>query len=255
MPAITNNPYLTLVSSFVLLSFATWVGVWLRAHRGIFTDGTVVELGTVLTSAVTLLGLIIGFTFSMALGRYDQRKNYEEAEANAIGTEFVRADLLTSTDAAHVKALLRDYLDQRVAFYGAREEARVRAIDARTARLQTELWKAVAVPAATQPSLVAVVAVTGMNDVLNSQGYSQAAWWNRIPIAAWALMGTIGFCCSALVGLSTTNARSAPGLLFVVPLVLAIAFALVADLDSPRGGIIRVSPDNLIALATSLRGQ
>ena len=54
----------------------------------------------VLAATLTLLGLIIGFSFSMAISRYDQRKNYEEAEANAIGTEYVRADLLPAADAA-----------------------------------------------------------------------------------------------------------------------------------------------------------
>jgi hypothetical protein len=61
----------------------------------------------------TLLALIIGFSFSMAIERYDLRKNYEEAEANAIGTEYVRADLLSIDDAAGVRAPLKDYLDQR----------------------------------------------------------------------------------------------------------------------------------------------
>src|SRR4029077_15189203 len=56
----------------------------------------------ILGATLTLLGLIIGFTFSMAVSRYDQRKNLEEEEANAIGTEYVRADLLPTTDAARV---------------------------------------------------------------------------------------------------------------------------------------------------------
>ena len=58
----------------------------------------------------------------MAIERYDQRKNYEEAEANAIGTEYVRADLLPAGETAKVQALLRDYLDQRILFYKARDE-------------------------------------------------------------------------------------------------------------------------------------
>ena len=255
MPLLTDSPYLIFVYSFVALALATWAGAWLRARRGSVTDTTVLELGTVLTSVVTLLGLIIGFTFSMALGRYDQRKTYEEAEANAIGTEFVRADLLPASDAAHVRVLLRTYLDQRISFYQARDEAAIRGIGARTAQLQSELWKAVVSPAAIQPNAVAALAVSGMNDVLNSQGYTQAAWWNRIPLTAWALMGTISFCSSVLMGFSVVNARASPGLLFAVPLVLAVAFALIADLDSPHGGAIRVVPDNLVALAASLREQ
>ena len=63
-----------------------------------------------LAATLTLLGLIIGFSFSMATSRYDLRKNYEETEANAIGTEYLRADLLPQADAARTRALLRQYL-------------------------------------------------------------------------------------------------------------------------------------------------
>ena len=74
-------------------------------------------------ATLTLLGLIIGFSFSMAISRYDQRKNYEEAEANAIGTEYVRADLLPAGDAAAVRAKLRKYPDLRIEFYRTRNHA------------------------------------------------------------------------------------------------------------------------------------
>ena len=68
------------------------------------------DFGLILAAALTLLRLIIGFSFSMATSRYDQRKNLEEAEANAIGTEYARAGLLPAADAAKVRALLRTSL-------------------------------------------------------------------------------------------------------------------------------------------------
>ena len=74
------------------------------------------DFGLILAATLTLLALIIGFSFSMATARYDQRKNYEEQEANAIGTEYVRADLLSPVEAAKVRSLLGSYLDQRVLF-------------------------------------------------------------------------------------------------------------------------------------------
>jgi hypothetical protein len=76
----------------------------------------------------------------MAMSRYDQRKNYEAAEANAIGTEYVRADLLPASDAAKVHALLRNYLDQRVLFYMARDEQQIRQINASTLQRVGRLW-------------------------------------------------------------------------------------------------------------------
>ena len=68
------------------------------------------DFNPTLAPTLTLLGLIIGFSFSMATSRYDQRKNLEEAEANAIGTEYARAGLLPAADAAKVRALLRTSL-------------------------------------------------------------------------------------------------------------------------------------------------
>jgi hypothetical protein len=88
----------------------------------------------------------------MAISRYDQRKTYEEAEANAIGTEYFRADLLPSADGTNVRALLRKYLEQRISFYETGNENALRQIDATTARMQTELWSAVEVPAVKQPT-------------------------------------------------------------------------------------------------------
>ena len=210
------------------------------------------DFGFILAATLTLLGLIIGFSFSMATSRYDQRKNYEEAEANAIGTEYVRADLLPAADAASVRALLREYLDQRVLFYTAGDRRELQQINDRTAQLQTELWSAVRAPAAAQPTQIVALVVSGMNDVLNSQGYTQAAYWNRIPTAAWGLMAAIAIGCNLLVGFGSQSAKAGPKLLPILPLVVSIAFMLIADIDSPRYGIIRVRPQNLVSLAESL---
>jgi hypothetical protein len=213
------------------------------------------DFAVVQGATLTLLGLIIGFTFSMALTRYDQRKNYEEEEANAIGTEYVRADLLPQVDRAKVRELLLNYLEQRILFYTTRDEPELAEIDARTAKLQGALWSAVQVPATAQPTPVMTLVVAGMNDVLNSQGYSQAAWLNRIPAGAWGLMGAIAICATMLVGVGVRDGTAGRGFLVVLPLVISIAFFLIADIDSPRRGVIRVIPQNLESLAKSLRAQ
>jgi hypothetical protein len=189
----------------------------------------------------------------MAIGRYDQRKNYEEAEANAIGTEYLRVSLLPSADASKTRELLRNYVNQRVLFYTTRVARQLDQIDAATARLQSDLWFAVQAPAVAQPSPVAALAVAGMNDVLNSQGYTQAAWWNRIPIAGWALMGAIAVCSNLLLGYTSRRCDTKAKRFFILPLIVAVSFFLIADLDSPRGGVIRVSPQNLMSVSSSFQ--
>jgi len=246
-----NYPRLFFVLVLVVLWLAAQVGAALRRRRPL-KDEEREDFGLVETATLTLLGLIIGFSFSMATARYDLRKNYEEAEANAIGTEYVRADLLPTANAAAVRAQLRKYLDLRIEFYLTRRGAALERINADTAQLQGEMWSAVQVPAVAQPTPVIALAVAGMNDVLNSQGYTQAAWWNRIPTAAWGLMMAIAICCNMLVGYGARTTKIRGGLLFILPLVVAISFFLIADIDSPRGGFIHVAPQNLESLSQSL---
>jgi hypothetical protein len=241
--------------SFGVLWIAARIGVALRKRRTDEEGDFSQDFGIVLGATLTLLGLVIGFTFSMAINRYDQRKDYEEAEANAIGTEYIRADLLPVADAAKVQALLKQYLAQRILYYGTDNEQQLGQINASTAELQSALWSAVRAPAMVQPTPIIALAVAGMNDVLNSQGYTQAAWWNRIPIAAWVLMTAIALCSSLLVGYGSRSTGEGARLLLVLPLVVAIAFMLIADIDTPRHGMIKVRPQNLMSLGESLRGH
>jgi hypothetical protein len=252
MNNVTHYPLLVFALAFMSLWLSARIGWSFRRRQRAMDEELREDFGFILAATLTLLGLIIGFSFSMATSRYDQRKNYEEAEANAIGTEYVRADLLPGADAATARALLRNYLDQRVLFYLAHDEQEFQQINARTARLQAELWSAVRAPAAAQPTPVMALVVSGMNDVLNSQGYTQAAYWNRIPTAAWGLMATIAIGCNLLVGYGSRSAKAGAKLLPILPLIVSIAFMLIADIDSPRHGIIRVTPQNLISLAESL---
>lgn len=247
-----DSPLLVLVFSFVILWLSTQLGARLRGRLKDQSEAKG-DFDLVLGATLTLLGLIIGFSFSMAISRYDQRKNYEEEEANAIGTEYLRADLLPGDNALKLRTLLRWYLDQRILFYQTRDVRRLESIDTATSQLQSELWSAVQRSASANATPLTALAVSGMNEVLNSQGYTQAAWWNRIPKEAWGLMGLIAICSHVLLGYSM-HPTPLKNLLFVVlPLVLSISFWLIDDIESPRKGLILVYPQNLLSLSQSLR--
>jgi hypothetical protein len=243
-------PVLVFTSSVVVLWLFAHIGALIRTRvRGLGEDERE-DFGVVIGATLTLLGLLIGFTFSMAISRYDQRKNYEEEEANAIGTEYLRADILPATNAAAVHELMVKYLDDRVLFYRIVDEDQLAKIDSDTAQLQREMWSEVRAVAAAQPTPTVALVVAGMNDVLNAQGYTQAAWWNRIPTAAWMLMAAIAICCNLLIGYA---AHRSNGMVFLIlPLAVSVSFLLIADIDSPRGGLIRVRPHNLVSLSQSL---
>lgn len=250
---LMDFPSIVIVLSVLLLFVAAQIGDQLRKRMLPLKEEERDDFGVVLGATLTLLGLLIGFSFSMAVSRYDQRKNYEEAEANAIGTEYIRADLLPADDASRVRGLLRKYVDQRVLFYTIHDAQGIAKVNADTAELQNNMWSAVRRGAAAQPTAVVALAVSGMNDVLNSQGYTQAAWWNRIPTAAWILMFVIAICCNFLFG---WGVRYSDRRIFIIlPIAVSIAFFLISDIDSPRTGIIRVAPQNLLSLSQSWGAQ
>jgi hypothetical protein len=248
MNRLTDSPVFIFALTFFGLWFTTHLGASLLRRVLPLKENIRDDFGTILAASLTLLGLIIGFSYSMATSRYDQRNNYEASEANAISTEYVRASLLPAADAAKVRMLLRAYIDQRVLFYRVRDEQEVLQINARTAQLQNALWSAVSAPAAGQPTPIVALAVWGMSDVLSAQGNAQAAWWNRIPPAAWYLMAAIAICCNLMIGYGTRDAKVGGLLQVVLPLLVSISFFLIADIDSPRNGVIRLSPLNLEAL-------
>jgi hypothetical protein len=250
---LLNLPRVLFVATFLSLWGAAWIGMRLRSRGQTFSESTPSDFNTVVGATLTLLGLLIGFTFSMATTRYDLRKSLEEEEANAISTEYARLDLLPGGAPASLQSLLRHYTELRVQFYEARYGSNLQKINGEMAKVQNQLWVTVATAAKAQPTPLSALASSGMNDVLNAQGYTQAAWWNRIPIAAWSLMFLIAVLSNLLIGYGAHGKK--PILSMILPLAVALSFFLIADIDSPRGGLIRVHPQNLYALVESFKTQ
>lgn len=253
MNYVANSPPLVLVVSFVVLWLSTILGDSLRKRRPPFGEAERQDFGLILAAISTLLGLIIGFTFSIAVSRYDQRRKSEAEEANAIGTEYVRTDLLPPVDAEKVRELLKNYLDQRILFYQAKNEDELKRINVHTAQLQRDLWSATQAAAAIKPTPLAALTVSGMNDVLNTEGYTQAAWWNRIPREAWLLLAIIAMGWTLLLGYG--GHRTYRVLFLVLPLAVSISFFFIADIESPRRGRIYIVPNNLVRLSQSLHAH
>jgi len=250
---LTDYPFAVLVVSLAALWGSAQIGVLLHRKLRPMEESERDDFNVVSAATMTLLGLIIGFSFAMAISRYDQRKNYEEDEANAIGTAYFRAGVLPRDEASTIRGLLKDYLEQRILFYQTRDIFQHGEINSRTGQLQTQLWLAVQAAAAKDQNPVVALSVASINDVLNSQGYTQAAWWNRLPTAAWWLLLALAMFCNLLIGYGSRR-RSAMFFL-VLPVAVSISLFLISDLSSPRRGLIRVVPQNLISLSDSLRAQ
>ena len=251
MEVLFSQSLAVFLITLAVTALAAFLGSLIVSTRVAVQVGDLTQFSVIETATLTLLGLVIGFTFAMAVSRYDQRKNLEEEEANAIGTEYVRVTLLPEANAARARAALKRYVAQRIAWYTTIDAAQLRDIDAATARTQDELWEAVRGPVFAQQNSVMALVAAGMNAVINSQGYSQAAFWNRIPQAGWLLLLVLSFCANVLVGMGA-QAKGHRALIYVLPVIISLAFVLIADIDSPRRGLIAVGPRNLLALAQSL---
>lgn len=254
MTALIRHPVYLFLALIVAMSVFASIGA-LVLHRGPpLSDEANDQYKVVQGATLTLLALLIGFSLSMAVTRYDQRKNFEEDEANAIGTEYVRADLMDVKLSTKAKALLVRYVQLRIESYQTADPHELDTIDGRTANVQDQLWAVVRERAIAQPDAVMALVVAGMNDVLNTQGYTQAAWRNRIPITAWVLMTAIAVLSALMQGYGVRGESARRMLLLVLPLTvsLSLSLALIADIDSPRGGLIRIAPLNLVSLQRSL---
>ena len=252
MVGIFDYPIPLFVALFFVLWASVYVGIRVRGNS-VLGDSERQDSGIVLSAALTLLALLIGFSFSMAAGRYDQRKNDEESEANAIGTAYVRAGMLPPAEAARVRELLRRYTGLRISYYATRDPERLAANATETALVQNDLWQVAQMAATLRPTAISALFASGINDVLNSQGYTLAAWRNRIPDEAWLLMIAMAIACSALFGYLAQQSNGKVKRALMIPAVVSIAFFLIADLDSPRGGLIHVTAQNLSSLESSLR--
>ncbi|WP_035883750.1 bestrophin-like domain [Cupriavidus metallidurans] len=253
MNPLINHPAILFVVMLLVMSSATALGALVLRRIRPLPAEVKDDFGIVQGATLTLLALLIGFTLSMAVGRYDQRKNLEEEEANAIGTEYLRADLIEGPEAEQVKALLVRYLDQRILYYRTRDSAQMQEIEAATSQIEDEMWKLMRSAARAKPTPITGLVVSGMNDVINSQGYSEAAWINRIPVSAWGLMIVIAFFSSMMQGYGARSENAKIILMLVLPFTVSLSLALISDIDSPRGGLIRVLPQNLLSLQASLK--
>jgi hypothetical protein len=247
---LVDRPWLMSALAFVLLWAVARFGAFVKNWRAGITTAEHSDLDLVRNATFTLLAVLLGFSLSMAVSRYDLRKTYEEEEANAIGTENARLDLLPAETASTTRAALIDYTRLRLVYYSSQNPDELRRAEIDTAKLQGEMWAAVSTAANQQSTPVAALAAAGMNDVLNSQGYALAAWRNRLPVEVWGLLLFVAIGANFLVGFGSYS--SSLWDLWLLALTTAVAFLLIAEIDSPRNGFVRVHPQNLVDVAESI---
>ncbi len=252
MDWLIDHPLPLFGAMLLLFLGCTRAGALARIHGHKLTPAERGEFDLVRSAMFTLFGLIVGFAISMAVSRYDLRKSLEESEANAIGAEYVRLDFMPAGVASKARALLVVFADQRIAYYGGGNAEELARNAADTARTMTALWSAIAPEISVHPTPVTALVASGMNDVLNAYGYTLAAFRNRLPIEVWLLLIGVAASCNFLIGFGAEKLSS--WTLGILPLTASLAILLIADVEGPHNGFVRVDSTNLIDAASSMRG-
>jgi hypothetical protein len=253
------NEFVIAVVVIVLLLLTIEVGYWVghRVPPGI-TDSAKSPVLAISGTLFGLLALLLGFTFSMSLDRFEQRKQLVLQESNAIGTTYLRARLLPEPDRSAVAGLLRSYVDVRLDFYHLRENpAQFESVLQRTEKLQDELWShAVSVVPKNEPPVTTGLFIESLNSVIDLYSERLAAMKNHVPEIVLLLLLLVALMSALLVGygcglmerrhrFSTTT----------MALLIALVITVIIDLDRPSRGLVRVSQESMIRLRDSMKKE
>ena len=240
------------VGTVVVLGAAAKVGHLLGARkRARLGEAEPPDLGATLGGLLGLLALLLAFTFGMAGERFDWRKALVVEEANAIGTAWLRADLLPEPQAAQARRVLRAYAQVRLDV--ATAPRRAEAIG-RSEKLQAELWGIARAAAAAAPTPTVALFVVAVNEVIDIHGKRvQAALRNPIPPTIFATLFAVAILVLAATGYAAGHTRGGSAVAsLLLALVLAVVTTLILDLDRPYDGLLTVSQQAMVDVLQSM---
>jgi len=202
-----------------------------------------------------LLALLLGFTFAMAVSRYETRKTLMVDQANAIGTAALRARLLTPPYAEQAAPLLREYVGSRLQYNASgTDNTKLAAAEARANELENRLWEIARAATTEDPrSQPASLYTQALNDVFDLREKRRFALDDQVPFAVVFLLFAVSLTSLALVSYSCgLNGRRRPLANITFACLIALVLIIILDIDRPRQGFVRVSQDSLLRLQQSL---
>ena len=214
------------------------------------------HINSVQASLLGLLALILGFTFAVALQHYDARSAAVVAEANAIGTTWLRTELLTQPEREEIRAVLRGYVEARVeeGQQALSQDTQRSAELAVSNAQQAKLWQLTRqlVTRDNNP-VTSGLFVQALNDSIDAFGSRNAHLARHVPeVVLWILFATFGVTAGVL-GYSAGIAAHRPPLASVLLIALIVLVTyLIIDLDRPRRGLIKVSQQPMLELLQSM---
>ncbi|MDI9271823.1 hypothetical protein [Stenotrophomonas sp. PFBMAA-4] len=249
----SNYPFLPLWLLTILLFLALLAARELGAFVGmrLRTTGETDDDAFAMTTVLGLLALLIGFTFSIALQRYDARRALVVEEANAIGTTWLRLALLPAEDQPRLRGLLRDYTQARVDFGHAKSSEEEQVLHVRSQRLQAVVWQEmVGATSDFKDTARASLLLTTTNQAIDLSEERLASRQAHVPARILWMLVLFAVLASGLVGYERPRHRRTSALVLAL---FTLAAALVVDLDRPTTGITNVPQVAMQSLLDSMQ--
>jgi hypothetical protein len=248
-----SNLVVLCTGAFILIAGAAGFGSWIGRRSGGAAIGGA-DIGTLAGAALGLLALLLAFSFSLALSRYDVRRSQVLEEANAIGSTANFALMLPEPAQGPILGLLRDYAAVRIGLGVPFDPAKLQRDVAQSLGLQAKLWRqAVAVTAADPQSLPAYRFVASLNEMNNIHERRLTALRYHVPAEVMLMLIGVAMVAMGFTGYHSGVAGSRR--LFatlIMSVTLTIVIMLVVDLDRPARGLIQVPVQPLIDAAQSI---
>jgi hypothetical protein len=208
-------------------------------------------------AVLALLGLLLGFTFSMAVARYDTRRALVMKEANVIETAWLGAGLLSDAHRQPIRDLLREYIDVRLrAQAELHDHVQLAGELRRSEEIQSLLWQHAEGAAAEAPTPITATFVQTVTDLIDTDGERVEGWRNRIPPGVWLILlvvASVGCFTSAYV--SGAFAVRSPFTSLVLPLLVSVVMLLIFDMTHERQGFIGMSQQSMIDLRRAIHSE
>lgn len=255
METILNYPWVLGSLLAVLLALALEFGHRVAVYTSLHKDQDRKEqMATIRDGLFVLVSLLLGFTLALASPRYAERRLLVVEEAISIGTTYLRTSALPSPQREHSQVLLREYIDACLEFGSAGLDADRFAKAMQSAkRIHEELWAEAASVMKIDRSAIIAVYLNSLNETIDLHDKRMAALENRVPQSVWLLILSISLIAVFARGL-TLPARFWLTLI-LVPITVAIVVALIADLDTPSSGLIRLDQRPLERLKADLSAE
>jgi hypothetical protein len=255
MTFILENEWIFILVVGIVLLGASELGVRIGFRLHIKHDeARKSQIGGIQGAVLGLLGLLLGFTFAMAVARSDARRGMVLKEANGIGTTWLRAGLLPADHPTQVKQLLRRYVDVRIEFRKHfNEPAKLAEALRASGDIENAIWAHAEAVAGESPSPIVVSFISALNDMIDTDAERIAAGRNHIPGAVWVLVSLVAAfgCYTSAYGSGAQGARSHFTSLFL-PLLLTVVIALIFDIDHALQGLVGISQQPMLELRANI---